>query len=70
MCISASHYGCDNLVPILHLFNIENWDILKVVKKIKANNVSGPDHVPAFIVKDCIRCFLTPLVLVCTQVLH
>ena len=52
--------GCEYF-PVLHMFKIDDCDILRAVKKIKCNGVSGPDGVPAYIVVDCINCFLFPI---------
>ena len=46
---------------ILNRFSISDNDILKAVKGIKANNVCGADNIPAFLIVDCISCFLSPL---------
>lgn len=61
-CCPSLHVNpvCDNL-SVLHGFSIQECDILKAVKKIKCNTVSGPDSIPAFLVVDCITCFVEPL---------
>ena len=46
---------------MLHSFRINDEDILKAAKKLKCNNVCGPDNIPAFLVADCINCFIDPL---------
>ena len=46
---------------VLHPFKINESDVVKAVKRIKSNNIAGPDRVPAFIVSDCISCFVVPL---------
>ncbi|KAJ3652415.1 hypothetical protein Zmor_018383 [Zophobas morio] len=41
--------------------SISNADILSAVKKTKPNKVCGSDNIPAFIIRDCITSFLSPL---------
>jgi hypothetical protein len=55
-------------IPWMVLYNINDKDttnivsdIIKAVKKIRANNVCGPNNIPAFLVVGSIRCVLTPL---------
>lgn len=68
-CINCAKYcclsGCDvriyDNVETLYKFNISESDILTAVKRMKGNFVAGPDNIPAFLIVDCIQCFLKPL---------
>ena len=60
-CPSVNIKSSCDLPTTLHKIKIASSDILLAVKKIKDNYVSGPDKVPAFVVVDCINCFLSPL---------
>lgn len=46
---------------VLSINEISESDILKAVTTMKPKLTAGPDSIPAFIVKDCISCFLVPL---------
>src|SRR5699024_1505747 len=48
-------------VSVVHSFSVSSSDILAVTKKMKANFVTGPDRVPAFVVSDTVRVLLEPL---------
>ena len=53
-CPSTSNMvDCDNTLSFLSMFAISEDDIFKAVKKMHANNVSSPDDIPAFIIKNC-----------------
>ncbi|KAJ3655253.1 hypothetical protein Zmor_014389 [Zophobas morio] len=58
--LNCDTYDCD-MQNVLHTFHISMVDIKKAVKKLKSNFTSGPDKIPAFLVKDCINCFCEPL---------
>lgn len=60
----------DNFKTTLSAFCIVETDILKAAKKIKANNVCGPDNLPAFFVVDCIRFLSTPLLHIFNLILN
>lgn len=50
-----------NLNSHIFLENITESDIIEATKKLKNKMTSGPDNVPSFIVKDCIRILANPL---------
>jgi hypothetical protein len=48
-CISQRNSEfCDNHL-VFNSFTINDCDIIKAVKKIRVNNVCGPDNIPAFL---------------------
>ena len=46
---------------VFSISEVSDSDILEATKKLKPKLTMGPDLVPAFIVKDCISCFVKPL---------
>lgn len=50
---------CD--LNAMHKFAISESDVFSAVKRLKPNFTMGPDDVPAFLIKDCVRCLYEPL---------
>ena len=46
---------------VLHKFVISEDLIMKFARRLKPNLTMGNDNVPAFVVRDCISCFVSPL---------
>ncbi|XP_063929874.1 uncharacterized protein LOC135142136 [Zophobas morio] len=57
--------NCDSdnnlLNNVLHKFIVSEKMITEAARRIKPNLTMGPDNVPAFVVKECITCLITPL---------
>lgn len=64
--INSSTYDMENLqvtcnVPQLSIPYITEEDVLKALKKFKNKLTTGPDGIPAFLLKDCAVIFALPL---------
>uniref|UniRef100_A0A1Y1KXC2 Reverse transcriptase domain-containing protein n=1 Tax=Photinus pyralis TaxID=7054 RepID=A0A1Y1KXC2_PHOPY len=50
-----------NNVPIIHIESVTVDEVSTAIKNLKNGNISGPDLIPAFFIKDCAAVFAEPL---------
>lgn len=50
-----------NNFGIINLRNITEIELIRASRKLQNKFTAGPDQIPAFVVKDCIGAFITPL---------
>lgn len=54
---------------ILHIREFTENDVINSIKKIKANMTTGPDQIPAFIIRDCAAVLCKPLCIIFNLIL-
>ena len=53
----------------IDLVEINEYDVLTSIKSLKGGRTSGPDQIPAFLVKDCAAVFSEPLMIIFNTIL-
>lgn len=54
---------------VIHIRMFSESEVLNAIKKLKANMTTGPDKVPAFIIRDCASVFYKPLCMIFNLIL-
>ncbi|XP_063920879.1 uncharacterized protein LOC135135671 [Zophobas morio] len=71
--INCDKTNCDifsNAQNVLHNFKITCDDIYAVGRKLKNTHTMGPDNIPSFLVRDCLPCFVRPLLYIFNLIIN
>ena len=59
---TSTDLGCSSLnINVLNINCITEDEVYAAIKILKPKMTSGPDQIPAFIIRDCINVFVQPL---------
>lgn len=66
---NSTENGCPNNNPIVNINAFHEVEVIQALKRVKPKMTTGPDSIPAFLLKDCAIIFGYPLTLIFNLIL-